>query len=306
MLLKRVSIDGWVARALVAVALVSVLAGCGQSRNANPPTKVARAGAAAPVPGDPLPTELPSNRRELAADIDRAQQIIEDRSSTDRQLARAGLFEQLATGALEREAPQARRATLAMLGTQAVAGMRANLAAAASLAHIVTPRRRLPPWKIVQPPPANTLLRYFKTAQSRFGVRWQYLAAIEFVETKFGRVKGVSSAGAQGPMQFLPATWASYGHGNIDDPRDAILAAARYLSANGAPGDMPDALYHYNNSVHYVRAVEAYAARMRSDRRAYVGYYHWQVIYSRVGGAVILPAGYPKARAIPVHYPTLR
>jgi membrane-bound lytic murein transglycosylase B len=142
------------------------------------------------------------------------------------------------------------------------------------------------------------LLSYFRAAQRRFGVPWQYLAAIEFIETKFGRVHGLSSAGAQGPMQFLPSTWALYGTGNIDNPRDAILSAARYLVANGAPADMANALYHYNNSFDYVHAVQDYAARMTADARAYYGYYYWQVLYSRAGGTVILPVGYPRVRPV--------
>ncbi len=70
----------------------------------------------------------------------------------------------------------------------------------------------------------------------RYGVGWNYLAAIHLVETKFGRVKSDSVAGAQGPMQFIPSTWRIYGNGgDIHDPHDAILAAARLLRANGAP-----------------------------------------------------------------------
>jgi hypothetical protein len=181
--------------------------------------------------------------------------------------------------------------------------MRTNLDAASALAGLVVPHKRLPHWTIVLPPPPSTLLGYFRTAQSRFGVRWEYLAAIELIETRFGRIQGVSSAGARGPMQFLPDTWARYGSGNIDNAHDAILGAARYLVANGAPGDMADALYHYNNSRDYVRAVQDYASRMRADPLAYDGYYYWQVFYAHAGGTVFLPVGYPKVRPVPVNYP---
>ncbi len=104
-------------------------------------------------------------------------------------------------------------------------------------------------------------------------------------------------------MQFMPATWAAYGRGNVHNPRDAIFGAARYLSANGAPADMPDAIYHYNLSRYYVRAVEDYAARMRADPRAYYGYYSWQVIYVYGHRRVILPVGFPKVRPIPLPLP---
>ena len=117
---------------------------------------------------------------------------------------------------------------------------------------------------------------------------WPYLAAIEFVETRFGRVYGLSPAGAEGPMQFLAATWARYGTGDVHNPRDAIFGAARYLVANGAPADMSRALYHYNASSDYVRAITDYAGRMRADPRAYYGYYWWQVIYARRGRPVVL------------------
>jgi membrane-bound lytic murein transglycosylase B len=121
-------------------------------------------------------------------------------------------------------------------------------------------------------------------------VPWQYLAAIHLVETRMGRIRGTSSAGARGPMQFLPATWRRYGAGgDINATGDAVLAAARLLRANGAPADMARALYAYNPSRRYVRAVTAYAEQMRADRRAFLGYYHWQVYY----GDTLLPEGYP-------------
>jgi membrane-bound lytic murein transglycosylase B len=120
-------------------------------------------------------------------------------------------------------------------------------------------------------------------------VPWQYLAAIHLVESRMGRIRGESSAGAQGPMQFLPSTWAVYGGGgDINSYHDAILAAARYLRANGAPADMDNALFRYNPSSRYVRAVSAYAGQMKADERAYLGYYHWQVYYF----GTWLPEGY--------------
>jgi hypothetical protein len=176
--------------------------------------------------------------------------------------------------------------------------MRANLAAAGALTVLVSPQRHLPHWRIIAPPAPKTLLGYFRAAAARHRIPWEDLAAIEFIETKFGRIRGLSTAGAEGPMQFLPATWARYGQGNINNPRDAIFAAARLLVANGAPGNMSGALYHYNPSSAYVRAVEIYAGRMRVDLRAYFGYYYWQVLYAHVGGTVILPEGYPRMRPI--------
>jgi membrane-bound lytic murein transglycosylase B len=82
-------------------------------------------------------------------------------------------------------------------------------------------------------------------------------------------------------MQFLPSTWATYGRGDVHDPRDAILAAARFLRAGGAPRHERAALYRYNPSPLYVDAVERFARRMRRDARTYYAYYAWPVIVGR-------------------------
>lgn len=178
--------------------------------------------------------------------------------------------------------------------------MRTDLAAAAALSGLAEHRTHLPPWQIMSPPASARLLQFFHAAQAGTRVPWQYLAAIELVETRFGRIRGPSSAGAQGPMQFLPTTWALYGHGSINDPRAAILAAARLLAANGAPGDMAEALRHYNDSSGYVTAVRAYARRMQRDPESYDGYYGWQVVYAYDRRTVILPVGFPRARPTPL------
>jgi hypothetical protein len=264
---------------------------------------VAVASAIGTGPPVVLPSTVPADRTELQADLNAAQGIVDDPSSSAQSLASAGQFEQLATQDLARRPPAAQRATIAGLEPRAAGAMRADLTAADALARLNTPRQSLPRWRIVQPPPAQTLLGYFKSTQARFGVPWQYLAAIEFVETKFGRIHGLSTAGADGPMQFIPATWARYGRGDVHDQRAAIEGAARYLTANGAPRDMADALYHYNPSLDYVRAVSAYANNMRADPRAYDGYYWWQVILAVRRRRLILPVGYPKVRAVPVRLP---
>jgi membrane-bound lytic murein transglycosylase B len=133
--------------------------------------------------------------------------------------------------------------------------VKANVLAGSELRKLNRPARRLPHWRIVAPAPAAHLLAAYRTAQAKLAVPWEYLAAIHLVETRTGRIRGTSSAGAQGPMQFLPSTWKRYGRGgDIQATGDAILAAARLLGANGAPADMAGALYAYNPSRHYVRA----------------------------------------------------
>jgi hypothetical protein len=249
---------------------------------------------------DVLPTAVPGDPPTLAADFTEAQRIVDSAASPLADLRSAGQFEQLATVVLTKSPRSTQRAVLSHLTGAAAATLHTDLGAAKALGRLNKPRRSLPPWKIVAPPSPLTLLGYFQSAQSRYRVPWPDLAAIELVETDFGRVVGPSLAGAEGPMQFMPATWAEYGRGNVHNQRDAIFAAARLLLANGAPGDMPGAIYHYNPSRDYVTAVRAYAARMAADPRAFYGYYYRQVILARIGGSVILPVGFPKVRPVPL------
>jgi membrane-bound lytic murein transglycosylase B len=140
------------------------------------------------------------------------------------------------------------------------------------------PRGRPPRVRTAEAAPAADLRTAYDRAQQRFGVHWSVLAAVNFVESAFGRVRSASESGARGPMQFMPATWRAYGlGGDIDDPGDAILAAANYLHASGAPDDLDRALFAYNHSTSYVRAIRRFAARMRADERVFESYYAWQV-----------------------------
>ena len=135
------------------------------------------------------------------------------------------------------------------------------------------------------PPPALQLRRFYLEAEHRFGVPWSVLAAVNFVESGFGKLRNDSTAGAQGPMQFIPATWRAYGlGGDIHDSHDAILGAANYLRANGAPGRLRNALYHYNPSPLYVDAVVRYARRIARDRSAFLVYYTWPVFVRTTAG----------------------
>jgi murein DD-endopeptidase MepM/ murein hydrolase activator NlpD len=106
------------------------------------------------------------------------------------------------------------------------------------------------------------LLPIFQAAGAAYGVPWQVLAAINEVETDYGRDLSVSSAGAEGWMQFLPSSWSGYGvDANGDgykdpyNPADAIFAAARYLRAAGGDHDIRDAIFSYNHSQSYVSSV---------------------------------------------------
>lgn len=133
--------------------------------------------------------------------------------------------------------------------------------------------------------PPDVLRRYYRRAERRFGVAWEVLAAVNFVETGFNKIRSASSAGAQGPMQFIPATWRAYGMGgDIRDPRDAIMGAANYLSASGARRSYRRALYAYNPSRLYVRAVGRYARRLRADPQAFYALHSWQIFVRTPSG----------------------
>jgi soluble lytic murein transglycosylase-like protein len=175
------------------------------------------------------------------------------------------------------ERPRLATAALPRLPRGIAAHARATIRARRELARLATPQP-LRRFRTGAPEPAGLLLHHYRTAQRRFDVSWTVLAAVNLVESAFGRMRNRSSAGAQGPMQFIPATWAAYGlGGDVRDPRDAILGAANYLHANGAPRDYRGALYHYNPSPLYVDAVLAYADRIRRDTRSFFSYYAWQV-----------------------------
>ncbi|XRQ13408.1 lytic transglycosylase domain-containing protein [Actinomadura welshii] len=116
---------------------------------------------------------------------------------------------------------------------------------------------------------------YKQAAGTCPGLSWTVLAAIGQVESSHGRNVGPSSAGALGPMQFMPATWKAYGvdgdrdgKADIMNPYDAIPGAAKYLCANGAGKggkQLYNAIWHYNHAHWYVQKVlnlaKAYAAR---------------------------------------------
>jgi hypothetical protein len=106
------------------------------------------------------------------------------------------------------------------------------------------------------------LLPIYQAAGIEYDVPWQVLAAINEIETDYGRNLSVSTAGAVGWMQFLPSTWKKYGvdatgagYADPYNPVDAIFTAARYLNAAGASKNLPRSIFAYNHAQWYVQSV---------------------------------------------------
>ena len=191
-----------------------------------------------------------------------AQQLLVFRLSADRRLERA-------VGA------RLPRALASDLGDE--------VSARRELSRLTVPQR-LSTFRVGAAAPAVLLQRWYREAQRDSGVSWQILAAVNYVESDFNRLRSTSVSGAQGPMQFLPSSWRRYGHGDVHDPHAAILAAARYLHAAGSRTNLRRALYRYNPSWLYADAILRYAARIRRDERAFFTYYSRQLFVRTPSG----------------------
>ena len=285
---------------------------CLSSSPPGPSTDLSPSARASADEPEPLPAVLArameaqprraGSPRAVAAQITAAEAAIADPDTPPRVLAAAGHLQQVAYRVLGTR-PGWDERVRAAVPPRFRSRVRLNVASRREFRSMhYTLSDTLPAWRIVEPAPARALLRHYREAERRFGVDWEYLAAINLVETGMGRIRGTSVAGAQGPMQFIPTTWARWGRGDVNDPRDAILAAGRYLASRGfaRPGGRPGALYAYNNHPAYVRGVTRLAEVMQAHPRAFHGYYHWQIYYLSSAGDVLLPEGYEQQRAVPV------
>ena len=237
---------------------------------------------------------------QLADDLVADEQALRDPSTPEPVLVAAARRQQVAYRAIGRH-PDWDAVTRPRIPPSLLEVYDRNVDASRQLAAMAHVKDTLPACRINAPAPAEELLGDYHEAESASGVGWNYLAAINLIETRFGSIEGVSTAGAQGPMQFLPSTFAAYGAGgDINSPHDSIMAAGRYLAANGFANDRDHAIYRYNNANEYVRAVNDYAAVLAADPAAFADYHRWAVYYYTTAGDVLLPIGYAATSPIPV------
>lgn len=295
---------------LVVGAMALALVGCSASHPpaATGPATTTRAASSparmVPVPADAGTTggaqpRLASDPAQLADDLVADERALRDPGTPDAALTAAARREQAAYRAIGRH-PEWDATTRGRIPPELTDVYDRNVDARRQLTALTPVRETLPAWRIELPAPADELMNYYHQAEAESGVGWNYLAAINLVETRFGSIVGASTAGAQGPMQFLPSTFAGYGQGgDIHSPHDSILAAGRYLAASGFATDRDHAIYGYNHANQYVRAVDDYAALIAADPATFAAFYRWDVYCLTTAGDVLLPIGYDASSPIP-------
>jgi membrane-bound lytic murein transglycosylase B len=287
---------------LLVVTITFALVACSQSTR-SPTASTSTATPARAAATLPLPQRrLASDPVQLADDLIADEQVLRDPTSSEAVLRGAAHRQQAAYRALG-EHPEWDALARPRIPPSLLDIYDRNVDAQRQFSGPLAsdPQGTLPAWRIDPPVPANKLLGCYHEAQQATGVGWNYLAAINLIETGLGRIVGVSPAGAQGPMQFMPSTFAEYGDGgDILSPHDSIMTAGRYLAANGFADDHDRALLRYNNWDRYVRAVNDYAAVLAADPARFAGYYRWDIYYRTTAGDVLLPIGYAAISPIPV------
>ncbi len=283
------------------IALALALWACSEAPEVSTaPLPAAAPAAPAPEVAPAADDALADDAAGLAAQLELAERAVRDPRWTDAEVRPHGHLQQRIYRQLGDD-EALREAVLGAVPADLLATVGANTSATAtSRATVRTPRVALPAWRITDPAPTAELLRYYAEAERAWGTPWEILAAIHLVETRMGRLHGLSTAGARGPMQFMPATWARDGQGYQDSDRDSILAAGRYLADVGVGTDPERAVWDYNHSDRYVSAVLGFASVMEAEPMTYRGYWSWEVYYLTTRGALHLPAGFALPAAVAV------
>jgi membrane-bound lytic murein transglycosylase B len=154
--------------------------------------------------------QLASDPAHLADDLVADELALRDPSTAEAALVEAARRQQAAYRAIGRH-PEWDAITRPRIPASLLEFYDRNVDARRQLTAMAHVKDTLPAWRIEPPAPADELLGYYHDAESESGVGWNYLAAINLIESRFGSIVGVSTAGAQGPMQFLPSTFAIYG-----------------------------------------------------------------------------------------------
>lgn len=285
--------------AVIAVIAALAAPGCGPAATptSQPPASATVTKMDAPSGAQP---RLAPDPAQIADDLVSDERAIRDPGTPEPELVAAARRQQAAYRAIGRN-PAWDPIIRPRIPEHLVATYDRNVDARRQLMALSPVRDTLPAWRIIPTAPAGELLDLYREAEAATGVSWNYLAAINLIETRLGSIAGLSSAGAQGPMQFMPQTWAAYGNGgDVNSPRDAIMAAGRYLAASGFAESPARAVYAYNHANEYVNAVGDYAAILADDPAAFAGYYRWEVYYNTTAGDVLLPVGYSESQRVPV------
>jgi len=272
-------------RRLTPLLAAAVLAGCGAAPRAADRPAPSATPAPLPAANGALPkgaSAFAAQLSDVATRLDRAVDRWDGRTAPPDDVTLLALRQQRLLYRLAAR-PSLARAVLPRLHGRTRADARDVIAAQHALAVLNRPTKHRR-FRTGPAAPAATLQRYYREGTRRSHVAWPLLAAVNLVESNFNKLRNDSTAGAQGPMQFIPSTWATYGRGDVHDPHAAILAAARFLHAGGAPANERAALYRYNPSPLYVSAVERYARVIRRDRRGFEELYAWQVFVRTPNG----------------------
>ncbi len=248
---------------------------------------------------------IPKDPKKISLLIDFIEKSLRDKDTSPKLIPLLAHYQQITYRYLSRESIKAKQ-VMSFLPKRWKHIYSLHLSARAELLSLSLGKNyptHIPAWQIIPPEPSINLISYYKKAQLQTGIDWEILAAINLIETGMGRIRGASVANAQGPMQFLPSTWALKGIGNngdIYDPEDSILAAARYLVMRGGLTDIKDGLWGYNNNYSYGRAVLIYAQLLKVDPLSFNGLYHWKIHYRSKEGDLWLPVGFRTDQPLPI------